>query len=368
MVPASERTDRPGSADAPEEPRRLVFGFGTAVAVVLTVLLAVVLGGAVSAASQPLAWGLACVVVAGLARPLVDGFGRHMSNGLAVLLTLLVLLVVFGGAWLGTVATVTDNVETLTEEAPAAAAEIEADNQTARDFAVEERVTVFVDELDSRLGRDAQAGKSASTISSYLVSGILVIFLIAYGPRFKQGALNQIDDPGRRRRAAVIADEAVSTWQRSVGWAIGWAVAVTMVSWLALWALDLPAPFVLGLIIGLFSLIPYVGILIGGVSTLLFAVATADTGRIVAVLALLVALQLFEALVVRRRVDPATVYVGPALPLIVMLIGWSLYGLGGAICSVLLLMLVLAVGQAVAAHPAEEAETPAALAATASSQ
>ena len=88
-----------------------------------------------------------------------------------------------------------------------------------------------------------------------------------------------------------------------------------------------------------FSLIPYVGILIGGVSTLLFAVATADTGRIVAVLALLVALQLFEALVVRRRVDPATVYVGPALPLIVMLIGWSLYGLGGAICSVLLLML-----------------------------
>ena len=44
------------------------------------------------------------------------------------------------------------------------------------------------------------------------------------------------------------------------------------------------------------------------------------------------------------------------------------YGLGGAICSVLLLMLLLAVGQAVAAHPAEEAETPAALVATASSQ
>ena len=101
---------------------------------------------------------------------------------------------------------------------------------------------------------------------------------------------------------------------------------------------------------------------------MLFAVASADTGRIAAVLALLVALQLFEALVVRRRVDPATVYVGPALALIVMLIGWSLYGLGGAISSVLLLVLLLAVGQAVADHPAEGAETPADLAATGSSR
>ena len=233
MVPASERTDRPGSADAPEEPRRLVFGFGTAVAVVLTVLLAVVLGGAVSAASQPLAWGLACVVVAGLARPLVDGFGRHMSNGLAVLLTLLVLLVVFGGAWLGTVATVTDNVETLTEEAPAAAAEIEADNQTARDFGLEERVTAFVDELDSRLGRDAQAGKSASTISSYLVSGILVIFLIGLWAAVQAGCAEpdrrprtQATGGGHRRRGGL--DVATLAWGRRSGgpwpspWCRGW--------------------------------------------------------------------------------------------------------------------------------------------------
>lgn len=368
MGAVAESTDGPEAAVVPGDPRRLVFGFGTAMAIVLAVLLAVVLGGAVSAASQPLAWGLACAVVAGLARPLVDRFGRHMSNGLAVLLTLLVLLVVFGGAWLGTVATVTDNVETLTEEAPEAAAEIEADNQTARDFGLEGRVTAFVDELDSRLGRDAQAGKSASTLSSYLVSGILVIFLIGYGPKVKRGALDQIDDPDRRQRVAVILDEAVSTWRLYVGSALAWTAAVTVVSWLVLWALDLPAPFVLGLVIGLLSLIPYIGILIGGVTSLLFAMATADPGRIAAVLALLVALQLFEALVVRRRVDPATVYVGPALPLIVMLIGWSLYGLGGAICSVLLLVLLLAVGQAVAAHPSERAEMPAAAAATPSSQ
>ena len=232
MVDVSESSDRPEAAVVPGDPRRLVFGFGTAMAIVLAVLLAVVLGGAVSAASQPLAWGLACAVVAGLSRALVDRFGRHMSNGLAVLLTLLVLLVVFGGAWLGSVATVTDNVETLTEEAPAAAAEIEADNKTARDFELEERVTAFVDELDSRLGRDAQAGKSASTISSYLVSGILVIFLIGYGPKFTRArstrSTTPVADNGSRSSSTRRSRPGGATWgRRSCGpwpspWCRGW--------------------------------------------------------------------------------------------------------------------------------------------------
>jgi predicted PurR-regulated permease PerM len=60
------------------------------------------------------------------------------------------------------------------------------------------------------------------------------------------------------------------------------------------------------------------------------------------VITLVIALQLFEALVVRRRVDGRMLYVGPALPLIVALIGWDIYGLGGAIYGVLLLILALA--------------------------
>jgi predicted PurR-regulated permease PerM len=65
------------------------------------------------------------------------------------------------------------------------------------------------------------------------------------------------------------------------------------------------------------------------------------------VITLVIALQLFEALVVRRRVDGRTLHVGPALPLIVALIGWDIYGLGGAIYGVLLLILALAFADAV---------------------
>ena len=136
------------------------------------------------------------------------------------------------------------------------------------------------------------------------------------------------------------------------------ALVLTLVAWPVLWALDLPAPFVLALIIGGFSFIPYLGVFVGAIPTLLFAMATAEPARIWSVLALVLLLQLFEALVVRRRVDPSSLYVGPALPLIVALVGWSLYGLGGAVYGVILLVLALAVAEAVADHPADQPDQP----------
>ena len=260
---------------------------------------------------------------------MVDLLERWMPGFLAVILTLLTLVVFLGGAWLGTVATDTDNVETLTERAPAAAAEIERDNEAARDFELEGRVTAFVDDLDERLGREAQVRGSASTLSSYVVSGILVLFLIVYGPKFVTGALGQIDDPGRRRRVAAIGSDAIGMWRRYVLAAVAQMAVVTLVAWVVLWAVDLPGPFVLSLIIGGFSVVPYMGILVGGIPALLFVFATAEPGRIVAVLLLLVVLQLVAAGLVLPRVQRVSLYVGPALPLIGALLGWSLYGLGG---------------------------------------
>jgi predicted PurR-regulated permease PerM len=68
-------------------------------------------------------------------------------------------------------------------------------------------------------------------------------------------------------------------------------------------------------------------------------------------------LQLFEVLIVRPRVDERTLYVGPALPLIVALIGWEIYGLGGAVYSVLLLILVLAFADAIDIESGEASPT-----------
>ena len=111
-------------------------------------------------------------------------------------------------AWGGAVNTLADNVETLKEEAPIAAAEIESDSEIARDFGLTQRVERFVDDLDGELGTTAALQRSASTASTYAVTGILVLFLIGYGPKFVGAGLAQIDDERRRERVARVGGRA----------------------------------------------------------------------------------------------------------------------------------------------------------------
>ena len=62
---------------------------------------------------------------------------------------------------------------------------------------------------------------------------------------------------------------------------------------------------------------------------------------------MLVALQLVEAAVVRPRVDPRTVRLGPTIALVVALLGFELYGVGGAVYGVALAVIGLAALDAV---------------------
>ena len=62
---------------------------------------------------------------------------------------------------------------------------------------------------------------------------------------------------------------------------------------------------------------------------------------------MLVALQLVEAAVVRPRVDPRTVRLGPTIALVVALLGFELYGVGGAVYGVALAVVGLAALDAV---------------------
>jgi predicted PurR-regulated permease PerM len=327
---------------------RLEITLLTAGLIVLAVAAAIVLGDFVLAAQRPLGWLVACALVAALLRPVVDVLDRILPRWLALVVTVLALALLLAGARAGFAATVADNVDTLRQEAPEAAADIEADNQWARDFRLEERVTQFVEDLDERLGESAQLRSSATTASTYVVTGILMVFLLIYGRRMVDGALRQIRQDERRRRWAAIGRRSVHAWRVYVLATLAQVTLFSLLLWLIFWAVELPAPFVLALIAAGVGAIPYIGIVIGGLPAVLFAAATTDPERIVAVLSAVIALQAVEALVVRPRVDGRSLRVGPALPAIVVLIGWQLYGLGGAIYGVVVLIGLLALADAVA--------------------
>jgi predicted PurR-regulated permease PerM len=321
------------------------------------VLAALLLASLLSAASRPLGWGLACALVAALLAPLITRLDRHVPHALAVIVIIAGLALTLVAAWVGIASTIVDSVDRIVDEAPAAAAEIEERHTIAQDFGLTERVTNFAEGIEERFGLGAQLERSPSTASTYIVTGILMLFLVVYGPRLASSAIAQI--PGDRRRSHVeeVAAAAYSRWVAYIWAAAAQAVALTLVAWPVFWWLDLPGPFVLALLVGMLSAIPYVGIPTAGIGVLLFAAATTDATTIGVVAAFLVVVSSLEIIVVRRRVDSATLYVGPAVPIVVALLGWELYGFGGALFGTITAIFGLSVLHAIdSSHRLHEAD------------
>lgn len=295
------------------------------------VLGALLLAAVISAASRPLGWGFACALVAALLAPLITRLDRHLPHALAVVIVIAGLAITLVSAWVGIASTIVASVDRIVDEAPAAAAEIEARHEVAQDFGLTERVTNFVEGVEERFGLGAQLERSPSTASTYIVTGILMLFLVVYGPRLARAAIAQIPGDRRRSRVEQIATAAYWRWVTYVWAAAAQAIVLTLVAWPLFWWLDLPGPFVLALLVGMLSAIPYVGIPTAGIGVLLFAAATTDAATIGAVAAFLVVVSSIEILIVRRRVDAAALYVGPAVPVVVALLGWEVYGFGGAL-------------------------------------
>ena len=113
-------------------------------------------------------------------------------------------------------------------------------------------------------------------------------------------------------------------------------------------ALDVPAPLSLGAAVAVMSMVPFIGVVIGGVPALLLAYGSLSWTDGAIVLAGLVTLQGFEALVVRPYLDRRAVRVGPTVPTIVGLLSFELYGIGGAVYGVALAVLGMAALDAVA--------------------
>jgi predicted PurR-regulated permease PerM len=277
---------------------------------------------------------------------------------MALLLTILAVVVLGVGTWVGIMASLRTEVNHIQTSLPAAAVKLERRYDAAAKFRLAERVDSFVKELDKRFSASAAVTRTAGTAPVYFVTGVLLLFFLGYGPRYIAGALAQIADPDRRSNVATLVSRASTRARNYVLITLAQVIAIVAVSTVVFFLLDLPAPFVLGLLLGSISAVPYLGAILGGLPAVLLAAADPDQIVIVSVAVLVVALQLVEVLVIRRRVDPATVRVGPALALIVAIIGFSLYGYGGAVYGTVALVFLLALLDSWSAVTPRPAGTP----------
>jgi len=320
----------------------------TIVALVGAFLAIIVLRNAFGAGQRVLGWAAASTATAAFVAPLVSWLGRWIPRIAAVLLTFVAIAVAASALIFGVFDDLDREVRSLERAAPGATERLESRDDelggVMRDLQLSERVEVFLDALDQRIGSGSDAlAENALTVPVYFVNAILTIFLLIYGPGIVRGGISLIDDEARQRRVAAVLEEAMVRARRTMAaifaQGILFGTAVGTIAWL----LDLPAPVVLGLVGGLAATIPDFGILLGTLP-LLALTAGLENGRIaVAMLAGALVLQAVEALFLRNHIDRWGVEVGPTVVWIVVLVGYTLHGIGTAVFGVAYAVFALAV-------------------------
>ena len=308
------------------------------------------------AATRPLGWLVVAAVGAALLGPFVAFLQRALPRGLAVVVALLVATAVFGGVAYVAVEDLGNELDRVQRIAPRAAGEVERSErfgEFAREIDLRVRVKAFVDELPDRLrgGNDVAAIQSAASRGvSFLITFVLLLFLLASGPRFIDSGLRQLDDEEQRERIRSVLIGAYRRFWRYVVATLGRGVLAGLFTYLVVRVADLPAPVILAVWVGAWSIVPAVGVAVGSVAVGLVAIPESFSlaGWL---MVLFIGYQVFDAIVLEKRIDRATLHLGSFGTFVAAALGLEAYGLGGLIVTTLLAIFLAAVVRTLTSAP-----------------
>lgn len=332
----------------------------TAVIVTLLVLAIVVVRNVFVAAHQVLGWAVAAALLAVFISPVVRVLDVALPRVLAVVVSFLVLIgSIVALIWTYSNA-VRNEVVRLREEGPELAEQIErrADRigTLASDIGLADQVAEIADRLGDSVGSSGEALQTAAlSAPPYLITLILTIFFLVFGPRLVDPGLDRLPDrEGRRLRASL--PEATRRAQFYVGAAFVQALVSGLAALAVVTALDAPAPGLFAIVAAAAALLPYLGFIVGWLPLVILGLALAPWYQVALIALLAVGLQAGEALGWRRFVDRRSLHLGPAIPIVVAVIGNAVYGIGGALCATGIAVLVVALADQLA--PGDPLPTP----------
>lgn len=181
----------------------------------------------------------------------------------------------------------------------------------------------------------------ASSLLGGATQGLLMLTLAYYFLRDRQaiGLRLELLIPARFRSGAL---KTLSAIRREIGAYVRCQLLISLLvgllSALLLALSGVRAALALGLIAGLFNLIPYFGPVIGAVPAVLMASGGGMRGMLLAALALFIVQQI-DALILSPRLLGAACQLHPALVLVAISVGGSLAGVAGMLFSVPILLI-----------------------------
>ncbi len=227
--------------------------------------------------------------------------------------------------------------------------------------------------LDRATDLEASLGDSWRSVSGYLVQGLetgagliaglvlaiaLLYFVLRDGPELWNWILRRFSPENRPlvdragRRAWVVLGGFVR------GTALIAAIDATLIG-IGLWILDVPLAFALAVLIFLGAFVPFVGAFVSGLLAVLVAFADGGWQIALAALGIVIAVQLIEGNFLQPIIQSRTVDLHPAVILLAVAAGASLFGILGAYLAVPVTAVVFAVVATVGGEsaPPRDAET-----------
>ena len=211
--------------------------------------------------------------------------------------------------------------------------------------------------LDNTRDLDASLRDSWDAVSGYLVQGLqagiglvtglvlaiaLLYFILRDGAAFWRWILRRFAPPTRpvvdragRRGWAILGGFVQGT-------AMIAAIDATLIG-LGLWILGVPLAFALAVLVFLGAFIPYVGAFVSGLVAVLVAFADGGWDLALLALALVVGVQLVEGNFLQPIIQSRTVDLHPAVILLAVAAGASLFGILGAYLAVPVTAVVFAI-------------------------
>jgi predicted PurR-regulated permease PerM len=323
----------------------------------LWVALGLLVAGMLYVARKVLLPYILGLVLAYLLLPIVNWLESHMparfrrwrvARPLSILLTYLLLLGLLAGVVAFLVPLVVDQVEVLIERWPELASRVQDWGTRGWGWylenirgdwrqTIEDNLRGLADDIIRaiRTGVVATVRTLSSTIS--FVIGLVVIpfwlfFILHDESQVKTGVIQALPHQLRAdvRCMASLIDDVLSAYIRGQ---LLLCLFVGVMATIVLLIIGVPFAVVLGLIAGLFEILPYVGPILGAIPALLIALLT-DPPSAIWVAVAFAAIQQVENLILVPRIAGQSVKLHPALVMVVLVIGNEIAGFWGMLVAV----------------------------------
>lgn len=281
---------------------------------------------------------------------------RIVPRGIAILLTLTTLVVLLTVAIFVAIPVLINQISGLIEEIPSLADEgDEFLRDVLRPFQergmVSEDSDAVIDDL--RTGAIERASQVAEGFLDNLlgaVTGIFdlvvktfgIVFVAIYlliDARRMKAAVIRTAPPRYRRDAQILWEDFGASLSRYLG---GLAISLLLqgiLSGLALWAIGVPYPLLLGLWVSMTAIIPYLGAYLGAIPAVILGFYQSTTIGILTIV-LYIVIQQLESNVLTPRIQGQAVRVHPILVLLTVIALSEIDGLRGAVFAVPLLAVI----------------------------